>query len=177
MNPETRVKPSWEGRFYEDFEVGDIYHHPLGRTVLDADNSWFTLLTQNTARLHFDHHYATNTTFGRPLVNSCFTISLITGQSVSDVSFNVMANLGWDKVRLPNPVFVGDTLYSSSRVVSLRESSTRANVGLVQVETIGYNQDGVTVISFERVLLVYRRGMSPAVNRPVGEFGGYGTGC
>ena len=95
------VKPGWKGRFFEDFEVGDVYEHPLGRTVLPVDNSWFTLLTQNTADLHFDAHYAAQTEWGRPLVDSTFTLALVTGQSVTDVSQNVMANLGWDEVRLP----------------------------------------------------------------------------
>ena len=116
------LKEGWRGRFWEDFEVGDIYEHPLGRTILAADNSWFTLLTQNTAPLHFDANYAAQTEFGRPIVNSCFTLALITGQSVTDISQNVMANLGWDEVRIPNPVFEGDTLYSRSEVLQKRES-------------------------------------------------------
>ncbi len=160
----------WEGRFFEEFNVGDVYHHPIGRTILETDNSWFTLLTQNTARLHFDNHYAASTGFGKPLVNSCLTIALVTGQSVTDVSHNVMANLGWDEVRLPNPVFVGDTLYSSSRVLAVRGSSSRPTVGIVEVETRGYNQGGTTVISFRRSLLVYRRGHSPAAARPLTAF-------
>ena len=88
------VKEGWTGRVYEDFEVGDIYNHPLGRTVLAADNVWFTLLTMNTNPIHFDHVYASKTEFGRPLVNSTFTLALVTGQSVTDLSQNVMANLG-----------------------------------------------------------------------------------
>jgi acyl dehydratase len=95
------VKPGWQGRFFEDFEVGDVYEHPLGRTVLAADNVWFTLLTQNTAQIHFDAHYAAQTEWGRPLVDSTFTLALVTGQSVTDVSQNVMANLGWDNVACP----------------------------------------------------------------------------
>ena len=106
------VKEGWKGRFYEDFEVGDVYEHPLGRTITSADNIWFTLLTQNTAPLHFDHHYASQTEFGKPLVNSCLTLALVTGQSVTDISQNVMANLGWDEVRLPNPVLRVSTGHS-----------------------------------------------------------------
>lgn len=155
---------SWEGRYLEDFTVGDVYRHPLGRTVLDVDNSWSTLLTQNTAALHFDRHYAASTQWGRPLVDSTFTLALVTGQSVHDVSMNVMANLGWDRVRLPNPVFEGDTVYSQSEVLSVRASATRPDVGVVEVRTIGYNQDGVIVITFERTLLVYRRGQGPSRN-------------
>ena len=159
------VKDGWKGRFYEDFEVGDVYEHPLGRTITTADNIWFTLLTQNTAPLHFDHHYASQTEFKKPLVNSCLTLSLVTGQSVIDVSQNVMANLGWDEVRLPHPVFEGDTVYSRSEVLETRASQSRPNVGVVTVRTAGFNQDGVEVISFRRTLLVYRRGKAPAIAR------------
>jgi acyl dehydratase len=155
------VKEGWSGRFYEDFEIGDVYEHPLGRTVLTVDNSWFTLLTQNTNPIHFDHHYASQTEFGKPLVDSTFTLALVTGQSVTDLSQNVMANLGWDEVRLPNPVFEGDTIYSRSEVLTKRESKSRPNVGIVGVKTTGYNQDGVTVIEFQRTFMVYKRGHAP----------------
>src|SRR5258708_24805429 len=123
-----------------------------------ADNIWFTLLTQNTAPIHFDHHYAAQTEFGKPLVNSCLTLALATGQSVSDVSQNVMANLGWDEVRLPHPVFEGDTVYSRSEVLEMRESRSRKNVGIVTVLTTGFNQTGTEVISFRRTAMVYMRG-------------------
>ncbi len=159
------VKPGWQGRFFEDFEVGDVYQHPLGRTVTTTDNAWFTLLTQNTAPVHFDHHYAAQTEFGKPLVDSTFTVALITGQSVTDVSQNVFANLGWDEIRLPAPVFEGDTLYSQSEVLSVRASASRPNVGIVTVETTGYNQEGTVVITFKRTLLVYRRGKAPVITR------------
>jgi acyl dehydratase len=153
--------PGWSGRYFEDFAVGDVYDHPLGRTVTTADNVFFTLLTQNTARVHFDHEYAAQTEFGRPLVNSTFTLALVTGQSVTDVSQNVMANLGWDDVRLPHPVFEGDTVYSRSEVLEARASRSRAEVGVVTVRTTGFNQAGVEVIGFRRTVLVYRRGHGP----------------
>jgi acyl dehydratase len=156
------LKPGWVGRFFEDFAIGDVYRHALGRTVLATDNAWFTLLTQNTAPIHFDAHYAAQTEWGRPLVDSTFTLALVTGQSVSDVSQNVMANLGWDEVRLPAPVFEGDTIYSQSEVLEIRPSRSRPNVGIVVVSTTGYNQDGTVVITFKRTLLVYRRGHAPA---------------
>ena len=159
------VKPGWGGRFFEDFEPGDIYQHPLGRTVLPVDNSWFTLLTQNTAPIHFDAHYAAQTEFGKPLVDSTFTLALVTGQSVTDVSQNVFANLGWDEVRLPNPVFEGDTIYSQSEVLEKRESKSRPNLGIVTVKTTGYNQDGVIVVTFKRTLMVFKRGMAPKITR------------
>ncbi|AHK34810.1 hypothetical protein OPAG_01943 [Rhodococcus opacus PD630] len=151
----------WPGRYFEDFEIGDVYRHPLGRTVLPVDNSWMTLLTQNTAPIHFDAHYSSQTTWGKPLVDSTFTLALVTGQSVSDISQHVHANLGWDRVRLPNPVFEGDTIYSQSEVLTKRESVSHRDIGIVTVRTIGYNQDGTIVITFERTLMVYRKGRGP----------------
>src|ERR671930_1634502 len=148
--PARRVKPGWSGRYLEDFDVGDVYQHPLGRTVTETDNVWMTLLTQNTAPIHFDAHYAAQTEFGRRLVDSTFTLALVTGQSVIDISQNVMANLGWDEVRLPNPVFEGDTIYSRSEVLDKRESKSRQIVGLVTVKTTGRNQSGKVVIEFKR---------------------------
>jgi len=163
------LKEGWKGRFFEDFEIGDVFEHPLGRTITSADNIWFTLLTQNTAPIHFDHHYASQTEFGKPLVNSALTLALVTGQSVSDVSQNVMANLGWDEVRLPSPVFEGDTIYSRSEVLECRESKSRKNVGIVTVRTTGFNQDGTEVISFRRTAMVYRRGHAPHIVRLKGD--------
>ena len=164
------IKEGWRGRFFEDFTVGDVYQHPLGRTVTTTDNLWFSLLTQNTAPIHFDHHYAAQTAFGRPLVDSTFTLALVTGQSVTDISQNVFANLGWDDVRLPQPVFEGDTIYSQSEVLAARESASRPDVGIVTVRTTGYNQDGVVVITFQRTIMVYKRGHAPEIPRlgPVG---------
>ena len=159
------VKEGWTGRVYEDFEVGDIYPHPLGRTILPADNTWFTLLTQNTNPIHFDHAYAAGTEFGRTLVNSTLTLALVTGQSVTDLSQNVMANLGWDAVRLPSPVFEGDTIYSRSEVLDKRESRSRPHVGIVRVRTAGFKQDGTVVIEFERTFMVYKRGHVPETAR------------
>ncbi len=159
------VKEGWRGRFFEDFELGDIYEHPLGRTVTTTDNIWFTLLTQNTAPIHVDHAYAEQTEFGRPLVDSTFTVALVTGQSVTDVSQNVFANLGWDEVRLPNPVFEGDTIYSRSEVLEKRESKSRPDVGIVKVKTIGFNQDGKTVITFVRAIMVYKKAHAPKTAR------------
>jgi acyl dehydratase len=165
----TTVKEGWKGRFFEDLEVGDVYEHPLGRTVTTTDNIWFTLLSQNTAPIHFDHHYALQTEFGRPLVDSTFTLALVTGQSVADVSQNVFANLGWDEVRLPAPVFEGDTIYSRSEVLEARESKSRPNVGIVTVKTTGYNQDGMVVIFFKRTIMIYKKEHSPHSTRPVVE--------
>jgi len=155
------VRPGWVGRFFEDFEVGDVYEHPLGRTITATDNTWFTLLTQNTAPLHFDAHYAAQTPFGKPLVNSTLTLALVTGQSVTDISQNVMANLAWDEIRLPHPVYEGDTVYSRSEVLSVRESKSRPQVGIVEVHTEGFNQEGTVVITFKRTVMVYRRGQAP----------------
>jgi len=159
------TKEGWRGRFFEDFDVGDVYQHPLGRTVTTTDNMWFTLLTQNTAPIHFDHHYAAQTEFGKPLVDSTFTLALVTGQSVIDISQNVFANLGWDEIRLPRPVFEGDTIYSQTEVLEKRESQSRPHIGIVTVKTTGYNQDGKVVITFRRTIMVYKRGYAPQIVR------------
>jgi itaconyl-CoA hydratase len=159
------VKPGWQGRFFEDFVVGDVYQHPGGRTITEADNTWFTLLTMNTHPLHFDAEYGRQTEFGRCLVNSTLTLSIVTGMSVTDVSLNAVANLGWDEVRLPHPLFAGDTLYAESEVLEVRESRSRPNAGIVTVRTQGFNQHGDLVISFKRSALIYRRGAAPDVSR------------
>ena len=160
------MQEGWRGRFFEDFAVGDVYRHPLGRTITETDNTWFTLLTQNTAPIHFDRHYAARTEFGRPLVNSTLTLALVTGQSVTDISQNVIANLAWDEIRLPNPVFEGDTVYSQSEVLETRASRSRPNAGIVSVRTTGFKQDGTVVITFKRTVLVYRRGQAPSIPAP-----------
>lgn len=148
----------WTGRVYEDFEVGAVYEHPLGRTILAADNVWFTMLTLNTNPIHFDRVYAASTEFGKPLVNSTLTLALVTGQSVSDLSQNAIANLGWDEIRLPNPVFEGDTIYARSEVLEKRESRSRPHAGIVTVKTTGYKAGNVVVIEFRRTFIVYKRG-------------------
>jgi itaconyl-CoA hydratase len=161
------VKPGWTGRVFEDFTVGDVYEHPLGRTLLAADNVWFTCLTMNTNPIHFDAEYSSRTEFGKPLMNSCFTLALVTGQSVTDLTQNAVANLGWDEVRLPHPVFEGDTIYARSEVLETRESKSRPNAGLVRVKTIGVNQHGTTVIEFKRTFMVWKRGHVPSARKPV----------
>lgn len=158
------IKHGWTGRVYEDFEVGDIYPHPLGRTITSADNIWFTALTMNPNPIHLDQAYAAQTEFGRPLVNSTFTLALVTGLSVSDVSQNAI-NLGWDEVRLPAPVFEGDTIYARSEVLEKRESQSRPHMGIVRVKTTGFNQAGVTVLEFKRTIMVYKRGHVPSKGR------------
>jgi itaconyl-CoA hydratase len=154
------------GRCFEDFTVGDVYEHQLGRTITTTDNMWFTQLTMNTNPIHVDHHYSAQTEYGRPLVNSCFTLALVTGLSVPDVSQNAMANLGWHEVKLPHPVFEGDTIYARSEVLEVRASRSRPNVGIVRVRSTGYNQAGVTVIEYERTVMVYRRGHLPERPKP-----------
>ena len=149
------------GLYWEDFTPGDVFEHRPGRTVLDADNVWFTLLTLNSQPVHFDALYAAQTEWKRLLVDSTFTLALLTGMSVRTVSGKVVANLGWDKVRVSHPVYAGDTLYAESTVLHKRESASRPTQGLVTVATRGLNQDGVEVMSFERTMLIYRRGHSP----------------
>jgi itaconyl-CoA hydratase len=154
---ERRFRESF-GRTYEDFAVGDIYEHRPGRTISEADNTWFTLLTMNKHPLHFDAEYARHSEFGRCIVASPFTVSLLVGMSVSDVSQKAIANLGWTDIKLTHPVFAGDTLYAESEVLGKRESKSRSDAGIVNVRTIGKNQDGIVVCTFERTILVQRRG-------------------
>jgi acyl dehydratase len=154
---ERRYRESF-GRCFEDFEVGAIYEHRPGRTVSEADNTWFTLLTMNQHPLHFDHAFAAKSEFGRPVVNSALTLSIVTGMSVSDVSQKAIANLGWTDIRMPAPVFHGDTLTAESEVLEKRESASRPTQGIVTVETRGFKQDGTLVISYRRTVLAPKRG-------------------
>lgn len=167
------IVEGWRGRYYEDFEVGDVYQHPLGRTITAADNAWFTLLTMNTNQTHFNDHYAERSTFGQQLVNSGLTVAMVLGMSVTDVSQNAVANLAWDKIRLTHPVFIGDTLYAESMVLSKRESQSRPYAGIVRVRTRGLNQDGEVCITYERTVMVYKRdaqqdkGFFPQARQPI----------
>ena len=153
------------GRVFEDYTVGTVLRHPFGRTIIEADNVWFTNITMNMNPVHFDAHYAAQTEFGQPLVNSTFTLALVTGLSVADLD-HAYANLGWDEVRLPAPVYVGDTLYAQSEVLEARESKSRPQVGIVKVRTSGFKQDGTVVITFTRTVMVYKRGHVPSIPQP-----------
>jgi acyl dehydratase len=146
------------GRYLEDFNVGDIYEHRPGRTITESDNTWFTLLTMNQHPLHFDKEYAKHSEFGKPLVNSALTLSIIAGMSVSDVSQKTIANLGWQEIKMPAPVFVGDTIYAESEVLEIRESKSRPTAGIVTVKTLGKNQDGVVIMDFVRSMLIPKTG-------------------
>ena len=146
------------GRTFDDFVIGETIQHRPGRTISEADNTWFTLLTMNTHPLHFDAAYAAHSEFGRPLVNSCLTLSMVVGMSVSDVSQKAIGNLGWTDIRLTAPVFVGDTIYAESEVLGKRESAKRPTQGIVTVRTTGRKADGTVFISFERTVLVPKRG-------------------
>lgn len=154
---EKRWRESY-GRYFEEFEVGDVYEHRPGRTINDTDNAWFTLLTMNGHPLHFDEAYAAKSEFGRPLVNSCLTLSIVTGMSVSDVSQKAIGNLGWTDVKLLAAVFVGDTIYAESEVLSKRELASRPTQGIVTVKTTGKKADGTNFMTFERTVLVPKRG-------------------
>ncbi len=160
-------KPGWQGRFYEDFEPGDVYRHPLGRTVTENDNIWFSMLTMNTNPIHFDSAFSAKTHFGKPLVNGSLILALATGMSVSDVARNAIANLSWTDIELPNPFFNGDTLYAQTEVLGCRESRSRPYAGIVDVKTTGYKADGTIVITFKRTVMVYKRGHRPADPLPV----------
>ncbi len=158
MQTEKSVAPKeWRGRFYEDLELGDIYRSRLGRTISEADNVWFTCLTLNTNQIHFNVPYAERTQFGKPLVNSAFTLALVLGLTVPDTSENAAANLGWSEITLPHPVFVGDTLWSESEITERRESRSNPSVGIVSMRCRGINQRREVVIEFTRTFMVYKR--------------------
>jgi itaconyl-CoA hydratase len=146
------------GRCFEDFTVGDIYEHRPGRTISEADNTWFTLLTMNQHPLHFDAAYAATTEFGRPVVNSCLTLAIVAGMSVGDVSQRAIANLGWTDIKLTAPVFVGDTIYAESEVIATRQSQSRPAQGIVMVRTTGRKADGSVFMCYTRTVLVPKRG-------------------
>ena len=146
------------GRYLEDFTVGDVYEHRPGRSITETDNTWFTLLTMNQHPLHFDKAYAAKSEFGKPLVNSCLTLSIVVGMSVSDLSQKAIANLGWDKIQLTAPVFVGDTIYAESEVLAVRESESRPNRGIVTVRTTGKKADGTVFMTYERTMMIPKRG-------------------
>lgn len=149
------------GNFYEDFVPGTVYRHARGRTITEADNIWFTLLTNNTNPLHFDRPYAQSAAMKDYLVVSTLTLAVVTGLTVPDISENAVANLGWDKVVLAAPVRIGDTLYAETLVSGVRESASRPYAGILHTSTRGRNQNGEVVITFDRVIMVYRRGHGP----------------
>jgi len=158
MEIEESVAPKeWRGRFYEDLEIGDVYRSRLGRTISEADNVWFTCLTMNTNQIHFNVPYAEGTQFGKPLVNSAFTLALVLGLTVPDTSENAAANLGWGEITLPSPVFVGDTLWAESEITERRESRSNASVGIVSMRCRGINQRREVVIELTRTFMVYKR--------------------
>ncbi len=146
------------GRYLEDFTVGDVYEHRPGRSITETDNTWFTLITMNQNPLHFDKEYAAKSEFGKPLVNSCLTLSIVVGMSVSDLSQKAIANLGWDKIQLTAPVFVGDTIYAESEVLTVRDSKSRPNQGIVTVRTTGKKADGTVFMTYERSMMIPKRG-------------------
>jgi len=151
------VSTQWRGRFLEDFTVGDVYRSRLGRTLEAVDNTWFTLLTMNTNQMHFNAQYAARTEFGQPLVVSTLTLAIVVGLSVADTSENAAANLGWDNIKLPKPVYAGDTIWAESEVLSVRESKSRPSCGIVGIRTRGINQRGEVVIEFTRSFLCFKR--------------------
>ncbi|HVR88477.1 MAG TPA: MaoC family dehydratase [Candidatus Limnocylindria bacterium] len=155
------VKRGWEGRYFDDFAVGDVYRSRIGRTISEADNTQFTLLTNNTNQIHFNEHYAKGTEFGRTLVNSAFTLSVVAGLAVVDTSENGFA-LGWDEVTLPSPLFAGDTLYAESEVLEARTSRSRPGWGIVKVRQRGIKQDGTVVLVMTRSFMVPSRAVALA---------------
>jgi acyl dehydratase len=160
-DPGGRVVVASYGRALEDFSPGDVYEHRPGRTITQADNIQFSLLTMNRHPAHCDAAYAAGTEFGKELVNSTLTLAVVTGLTVDDVSAQAIANLGWEHVRLPAPVFVGDTLYARTKVLEVRRSKSRPGQGIVRTATQGYKQDGTIVLTFERASLVPAKEESP----------------
>jgi itaconyl-CoA hydratase len=155
------IKEGWTGRFFEDFELGDVYRSRLGRTVTDADNILFTLMSNNSNQIHFNAEYARHAGYPGMLVNSIVTLSVVAGLGVTDLSENGFA-LGWDYIKLPNPVFAGDTLHTEQRVIELRESRSRPQQGIVKVRTLGIKQDCSVVIDYARSVMVWKRAFAPA---------------
>lgn len=147
------------GRWYEDFVVGEVIKHRPGRTILESDNTQFSLLTGNTHPIHFDHHYASKTQFGRPLVNSTLTLAVVAGMSVTDTSYRSIANLEWEYIKMPGPVFHGDTLYAETEILDKRESKSKSDRGIVHMETRAHNQRGELVMEYRRKSLAAKRGM------------------
>ena len=157
MSEQAQAPKVWRGRFFEDLEIGDVYRSRIGRTISETDNTWFTLLTGNTNKVHFNEEFAKGTRFGRILVNSCLTLSIVVGLSVPDTSENATANLSWDKISLPKPVFAGDTIWAESEVLAKRESQSRPTVGIVGIRTRGINQRREVVVEYRRTFMVYKR--------------------
>ena len=159
----SQIKEGWVGRYFEDFVLGDIYRSRLGRTITLTDNIQFTMITNNTNQLHFNEHYAEQTEFGKPLVNSALTLSVVAGLAVIDVSEHGFA-LGWDYIKLPNPVFPDDTIYAETEVLEVRESKSRPTQGVVKVCTRGVNQHGKIVIDYARSVMIWKKGSAPATS-------------
>jgi acyl dehydratase len=174
MSSDVQAAPKeWRGRFYEDFEIGDVFRSRLGRTITETDNIWFTCLTLNTNQVHFNNVAAEQGILGKPLVNSAFTLALVTGLTVPDTSENAAANLAWTDIKLPKPVFVGDTLWAESEITDKRESSSRPNVGIVSMRCRGINQRREVVIEYKRTFMVYKR--DSGEGRSMGAFPGTDT--
>ena len=172
---ERRLVEGWQGRFYEDFTVGDVYKHPYGRTVTETDNVWFTNLTMNVNPMHFNEAYAAGTEFGERLVDGTYVFALAVGMSVVDVSANATANLGYDAVRHHAPVYHGDTVFAESEVVSKRELDSREHVGIVTTELRAFNQEDELVLSLERTPMVLKREFAePSAAAPTGWPDGIG---
>src|SRR5690349_24690114 len=153
----SEAPKDWRGRFYEDFTVADVFRSRLGRTVTEVDNIWFTCLTLNTNQIHFNTPYSERTHFGKPLVNSAFTLALVTGMTVPDTSENAAANLQWTDIKLPKPVFAGGTPWAESRILDLRASQPNPRVGLVTMRRSAVNRRREVAIERRRTSVVYQR--------------------
>lgn len=160
------------GLWFEEFEVGAVYRHAPGRTITEADNTWFTAVTMNTQALHLDAAFAAGEPFGQRLVNSMFTLATLVGLSVGQLTQGtIVANLGFSEVAFPAPVFHGDTLYASTTIQDKRESASRPGQGIVTLEHIGVNQDGVVVARAVRQTMVRLRPADEGGQAPAGKEG------
>jgi acyl dehydratase len=159
-----QAQKDWRGRFFEDFDIGDVFKSQLGRTVSEADNIWFTCLTMNTNQIHFNDAFAESSRFGKVLVNSTFTLALVTGLTVADTSQNGGVNLEWTDIKLPKPVFVGDTIWAESEILALRESKSNQEVGIVGMRCRGINQRGEVICEYRRSFMIPKRSSRAAAS-------------
>lgn len=166
---DKQLVEGWQGRYFEDFHMGDVYKHPFGRTVTETDNVWMTNVRMNLNPIHFNKAYVAETEFGERLVDGTFVIALAVGMSVIDISINATANLGYDDIRHHAPGFHGDTIFAESEVLEKRESSSRDHVGIVTTELKAYNQEETKVLSLERTPMVLKREYAqPSAAQPPG---------
>ncbi|NLS11143.1 MaoC family dehydratase [Nesterenkonia sp. MY13] len=161
MSEEKKIVQQ-RGLYFDELEVGTVYKHAPGRTLTEADNVFFTTLTMNTQSLHLDAHWSASQPFGQPLMNSMFTLATLVGASVAQISQGtIVANLGFEEVKFPHPLYHGDTLYSESEILDKRLSSSRPGQGIVKIKHIGRNQEGTVVAECTRSVMLWVKEAAP----------------